>query len=968
MKKTLHALCMIGKYYIYGFILQTLFLNLMYAAPGNAQGSLDLKEVHLSLDLEAATLAEAFTAIKTETGFSFIYDGRLVKNTDPVNMKVNNQSLESILLSLAATHQLSFKQVDDKISVKLSRANSQEKPLLVDVTVKGTVVDDKGDPLPGASVTVSGTTTGTVTDIDGNYTLDVPDGSTLIFSYIGFETMRVAVDNRSQIDITLQTDMASLDEVVVVGFGAQKKRDITGAVARADIQSLQEAPNVGIGQSLQGMVPGLNVGTINSAGADPPISIRGATTLSGNQNVLIVLDGIIFNGTLASLNPADIESIDVLKDASATAIYGAQAANGVLLITTKKGATDKPQINFSSQIATQTPAHALTPMNRDQFLQKNKNLLWEDAYLPPNYITINPDFDIVQDGLDPAQWDAHNNGTDFDWWDAGTQMGYISDNQLSISGRTDNFNYLFSGGHTRQKGFIKNDEFTRKTIRINLESKIKPWLTLGVQSFGSFSDYSGEAPTIGRLMLQSPLTVPYDEEGNLIVNPNQNIDLSPFIGTVSDDSDRRNALFGNFYADIKIPFIEGLSYRLNYGHNYRINNEYNSNQFGAGLTGRAIKRDQFYYDYTLDNILTYSRGFGLKHDLNATLLYGAIERQNRFTTSEANGFNRMTLGYHNLQQGTLQFTRSGAWDEALLYQMGRINYKYDEKYLFTATVRRDGFSGFSEDNKYGIFPSLALGWILSEENFISELNWLNVLKLRASYGANGNMINRYASLPRVNPNIAYVFGDGGSTEFGQQVAALGNSDLRWERTVGYNYGADFRLFNGKLSGNVEYYHTTTNDLLFSVSIPPMTGFTEITSNVGEVRNRGIEFSLNPIIIDRPDFRWDMVFNFSRNVNEIKSLTGLDADGDGKEDDLVASNLFIGQPIGAVFGYETDGIYQIEDDRPTGYPVGSHRVLDQNGDGVISPDDRVILGMEDPTYRFSIFNTMTYKNFSLRVLI
>jgi TonB-linked SusC/RagA family outer membrane protein len=753
---------------------------------------------------------------------------------------------------------------------------------------------------------------------------------------------------------------------VVIGYGTQKKSDLTGSVSRANIEQLKQSPNVSFGQSLQGTVPGLNVGMVNRAGQDPAISIRGLTTISGNQNVLIVLDGIIYNGSLASINQNDIASIDVLKDASSTAIYGAQAANGVLLITTKKGTSDTPKISFSSQIASQTPANALTPMNREQFLKKNRDLYWDEAYLAPDYITPNPAFDM-KDALYVAHWDGYDNGTDFNWWDAGTQTGYIIDNQLSISGRSANFNYLFSGGHTGQRGFIKNDDFTRKTLRINIESTIKPWLTLGIQSFGSFSDYSGETPDINELMRTTPLVPAYNADGSLNVFPNKTIDLNPFIGTLTDDLEKRNALFGNIYIDLKFPFLQGLSYRVNYGHNYRTTNQYNSNEYAFGEAGNAIKQDIFYYDYTLDNILTFNRSFADRHDLTVTLLYGVIERQNRSTTAEARDFSRLNLSYHSLQQGNFQFTRSAAWDEAVLYQMARVNYKYNGKYLFTGTLRNDGFSGFASNNKTALFPSVALGWILSEESFM-DFGFINMLKLRASYGVNGNLTSRYSSLARVTPNISYVFGDGGSTEFGQQVATLPNDKLRWERTGGFNYGLDFSLFNYRLTGNIEYYHTTTNDLLFTVRIPTMTGFNAISSNVGEVANRGIEFALNPVLIEQKNFRWDVSLNFSRNINQINELVGLDADGDGKEDDLVASGLFIGQSINSIFDYQIEGIYQIGDDRPSGYPIGSYRLRDNDGDGNITPDDRVILGREEPAYRFSVFNTISYKNFTLRTLI
>lgn len=923
----------------------------------------------LTLQVENSTVKEVLAEIEKQSEFRIMYSGKFVDVDREVSLDVKNQKIESVLNTLFAGTDVSY-TVRDRFIVLVTPELMVESMLAVtqQKAVSGRVTDSEGQPLPGVTIVIKGTTQGTVTNSDGNYSLtNIPKDATLVFSFVGMRTQEVVVENQTTINITMEFDAIGIEEVVAIGYGTMKKSDLTGSVSSARIIDLQQAPNVSIGQSLQGIIPGLNVGAVNTAGADPVMTIRGQTTLSGNQDVLIVLDGIIFTGSLSSLNPNDIASIDVLKDASSTAIYGAQAANGVLLITTKRGHTDKPRINISSQFSTQNPAIVLTPMNREEFIQKNKEVMWQQAYLEPSYSTPNPDFDFKLEALLPPHWTGYDNGTSYDWWDAGTRKGLILENQISVSGQTDFVNYLFSGGYTKQNAFIKGDNFDRKTIRINLESRVRPWLLLGVQSFGSFNDYSGQTPSMGQLLRQNPLTVPYDEEGKLIVNPNDNLDLNPFIGTVNVDADKRNSFFGNFYGEIQFPFIKGLSYRINYGHNYRITNQYNSSLYEAGQTGRAVKSERFYYDYTLDNILTYSRSFSDKHDLNLTFLYGAIERKNSTTEAEATGFARLSLGYNSIQQGNLQYTRSGAWDEALLYQMGRINYKYNGKYLFTGTIRRDGYSGFSEENKYGYFPSMALGWIISEESFL-DASWVDILKLRVSYGANGNMINRYASLAQVTPNIAYIFGDGGTTEFGQQVTTMGNSNLKWEKTVGFNYGTDFVFFKGRLTGNIDYYNTTTNDLLYNVSIPTMTGFSEITTNLGEIQNKGIEIILTPVFVQTKDLKWDISFNFSRNVNSIKKLVGLDADGDGVEDNLVASNLFIGESIGAVYGYELDGFYQIGDERPAAYPTGTYRIVDQNGDEEISPEDRIILGREEPAYRISAFNSLIYRNLTLRVLV
>jgi len=760
----------------------------------------------------------------------------------------------------------------------------------------------------------------------------------------------------------------SLNEVVVVGYGTQKKVDVTGSVASANLEDFKNAPNTNLVQLLQGTVPGLNIGQVNSAGATPKIQIRGNNTISGNSNVLIILDGIQYNGSFESINPDDIASIDVLKDASATAVYGAQAANGVLLITSKRGKKgEKPTISFSSAYTTQTPTVDLRPMNRQEYLDHIRDLYYDEAYLSPNYTEPNPEFDVV-DRVDPSMKDASDNlsPVDFNWYEAVTHRASTVDNQFSVSGASDKINYLLSLGYTNQSGIIRHDDFKRKSVRINLESHLTDWWKAGMQSFGSFVNKDGAEPSMNGIIQQSPLIAPFDENGDLVPNPFNTNYSNPFQGYYTEDYERHNYFFANLYSEINFPFLKGLSYRINFGNNYRVNQHNIANPYGAGLTGSASKEHVSYYDYTLDNILTFNRSFE-KHDINITLLYGAVERKNDYTSAEANGFSRLTLGYNSLEQGANQFTYSDAWSEALAYQMARLNYKYKNRYLLTATIRRDGFSGFAANHKYGTFPSVALGWIATNESFM-KLPWLDYLKVRGGYGISGNQTSRYYSLSKVSGGASYVFGDGGSTLFGQQVESLPNPDLRWERTAGMNAGVDFTVLKDRLSGSIDYYNTNTNDLLFNVKIPVITGFDDISTNVGKIRNHGLELSLTSRNLELKDFRWRTTFNFSRNVNKILKLVGTDANGDGMEDDLVASGLFIGKSINTLYGYQANGIYQLGETPPDGYYVGTYRVVDQNNDGVITPDDRVILGRGEPAYRFSLLNTFEYKGFSLSIFL
>src|SRR5690606_478586 len=579
----------------------------------------------------------------------------------------------------------------------------------------------------------------------------------------------------------------------------------------------------------------------------------------------------------------------------------------------------------------------------------------------------NPDYTYMDVVNDVPLREGYDNGTDYNWWDQTTDPGFMSEHNLCVRRSSGDMTYCLSVGYTRQEGFVMNDQYERITARINLENQILDWFKVGTQTFGSFSDYSGVSPNLGGIVVMTPLVKPTDAEGNFVLNPNATNNPNPFLISAADDFDKRNSLFANFYADIEVPFIQGLNYRLSYGNNYSWTRQYTSNEYSNGAAGGASKSNAHTYDWTLDNILSYSRTFNEDHNLNVTLVAGQRERKSEQTDAEGANYSSLRLGYNDLSLGTLQNIYSSAWNENYVYQMGRVNYEFKYKYLLTATVRRDGFSGFADNNKIALFPSLGFGWILSEENFL-DLNVVNHLKIRGSYGANGNLVNRYSSLARLSTYPAYVFGEGGSTAFGQQVTSLANPNLAWETTTGFNFGLDFSFLQNRFSGSVDYYRTSTNDLLYRVNIPEVTGFNDIITNVGEIANRGIEFMLNSQILSTEDFDWNLNFNLASNKNTIVSLLGQDNDNDGVEDDLVASGLFIGHSINTILDYESAGIIQLGDDLPSGFFVGTHRIVDQNGDDFLDANDRVIRGKEEPAYNFGVLNELSYKNLSLRIFI
>jgi TonB-linked SusC/RagA family outer membrane protein len=771
-------------------------------------------------------------------------------------------------------------------------------------------------------------------------------------------------------------DVSSLDEIVVVGYGSQRKQDLTGSIVSADLKQFQESPNTNVLQSLQGSLPGVTIGQTNSAGAEPSIRIRGQSTLNGSQSPLIVVDGVIYRGRLSDLNPKDIKSVDVLKDPSSKAIYGAQAANGVVIVTTKTAKSgQKPIVNYSTFYAVQNPTQKRKTLNREEYLLAARDVDWQNGYLAPEFTALNPAWTIDNNtAFFPELLDGLANGTDYDWFDGLTNPGFIKDNQLSISGSSEETSYYLSAGLTSQEGWITNDNYKRQTVRLNLDTEVTDWLTIGTNTFGSFSDFSGVGPALEALPPMSPLTKPKDANGDYVINPLGTFLVNPFLQTTYDDRDNQNNISALVYASIDVPQIPGLNFRINYSNNYRWSLNGLSTIYGAGLTGSARKSHSSTHDVLLDNILTYDIRLGAEeqHGLKATLVAGINTIETESTNASASGFSNLNLSYNSLEQGVIQKTSSDAWEENYNNQTARISYDFEHKYLLNASIRRDGFSGFSANNKNAYFPSVGFGWVISEEGLLKNSTAINNLKLRGSYGSNGNLIGRYSSLAKLEagPDSQYLFGDGGTTVVGQTLVSLSNSNLSWEKTNGINVGLDFGFFQNRISGSVDYYNSRTNDLLYNVKIPLITGFQQIISNVGEIQNSGLEIILdfNPIRTD--NFEWDFGINFALNKNKIVALTGEDNDGDGIEDDLIASGLFIGEPIGSIYSYTIDGIYQIDDtDIPTGYAPGQYRIRDLNDDGNITPeDDRSIIGQSEPAYQFGIKNSMSFKNFTFNFFI
>lgn len=844
------------------------------------------------------------------------------------------------------------------------------------LTVKGTVVDSNGEPLIGVTITEQNTTNGTITDIDGHYSIKCAKDASLKFSYVGYKDVVRKVTG-SDLKVTLIEDSQALDEVVV-GYGTAKKSDLAGAVVRADLSTLQESPNISLGSALQGVVPGLNVGAVTKAGENPSISIRGRTSISGGTNPLIVLDGIIYRGDLVDINMNDVESIDVLKDASAAAIYGSEASNGVILITSKTSKVmSKPTIEYSGSFSLQQPTNKdLYPTGREGFLRRIADRFLEESRIGDDLLQSNPNWDVTKHLMDGNVLNGYLNGTDINWWDMLTNdTPYIQTHNLSVRGKSELSSYFLSMGYTDQKNLIINDTYQRYNIRANMDLKVTSWLKVGMQSFFTVSDYSGKSPSLETVMNLPPLAAVTDEEGEYIKQPYKSV-LNPMLTIQQDDVEKRYNLSGNFYVDVDFPFLKGLNYRANFSQNLIEKKAFNFNKWGSNFEGEGSKENNSQYNWTIDNILSYKNTFG-KHAINATFVYGAEKRQYESTKAGASKFLNDALGYNNLGlgQADLQTAASGAWEETSLYLMFRTIYTLSDKYIFTGTIRRDGFSGFGKDNKFGVFPSAAIAWRISEEDFMKDnVKWIDNLKLRLSYGQNGNRtIGRYQTLAKIDSDNGYLFGDGATGEQKQWVSSMANSDLKWETTNTFNVGIDFSLLNGRIFGNMEYYKSKTHNLLYNISIPQVNGLGSIPTNIGKLSNKGFEMSVTGVPVQTKDFAWNITFNFSRNRNKVVSILGQDIDGDGKEDDLISEKIFINHPYGVAYDYNLIGMWQIADHLagriPDGFTYGTYKVEDINEDGeYTASDDRKILGYTDPAYRFSIQNSLRYKDWELKFMI
>jgi TonB-linked SusC/RagA family outer membrane protein len=841
------------------------------------------------------------------------------------------------------------------------------------ISVNGRVIDRSGEGIIGVSVQVPGTTNGVITDINGDYILNnVPPDGQLQFSYIGYAVQTVGVNGRNVINITLEDDNVLLQEVVVIGYGTQRREAVTGSVASMAGAKLTEIQTGNVTSALAGRVAGVQLTqTSSKPGDDMRIRIRGTRSFSGDNDPLVVLDGIPFAGTIGDINPDDIRNIDILKDASATAIYGSRGANGVIIITTKKGtAGQKAKLTYNGFYGVKSLYHRYPMMTGDELYEVRKLAgVYKDQQGNPTM------------GADEAS------GNNTDWQDLLFDTGSVMSHDLGIAGGTENGNYNLGGGYYKDQSLLPGQEYSRISLRASIEQGIGRYLRFGLTTNNNYNVTNGRSIGMSNALQLSSLINPYNEDGSLKQRVSAVLDQNVWaytresyenLGDKFADNQRGYASYNSLFGELKIPGVEGLSYRINLGLNLRGTNrgQYRgqgalNDASGAASTGSQDKR--LTTQWVAENLLTYDKYSG-KHHINLTGLYSSEQTKYDRSYVTANNIPADFFQYWNLGQAAKADVTVNPGEQ--VYQtwglqswMGRVMYDYDSRYMLSIAVRSDGSSRLAPGHKWHTYPAISAGWNIGKEAFMKDTGWVDNLKLRLGWGQTSNQaVSPYATLGSLNTR-PYNFGDVNTT--GLYVSSVPSPELGWEYSITWNAGLDFSLLKNRLWGSIEYYVTDTEDILYNVPLPETSGVGSYWANVGKVRNSGLELALNGVIIDNKDgWTWEAGVNFYTNHNEVTEIaSGVDRD--------LSLYLFKGEPINVIFDYKKTGIWQENDPHRDILEPGGHagmvKVLytgEYNADGTpvrqIGADDRQVLRV-DPDWQGGFNTRVAYKNWDLNVI-
>ncbi len=830
------------------------------------------------------------------------------------------------------------------------------------VKVQGTVVDSQTkESLPGVVCQVDGTETAVTTDIDGKFELSLASGKNqiLVFHYLGYESHAMSWTGQRNLTVEMKVSIEDLEEVVVVGYGTQKKTDITGAISSVSKDRINKMVSTDLAQMIQGSVPGLNI-MATSAGANPEgqsglMLIRGRNSITAGNDPLIILDGVPYYGSISDISSTDIESIDVLKDASSAAIYGSRAANGVIIINTRKGEESEVKIKYDGFYAFQSIANFPHIMTGDEYV----------AY-KQNWVNDGDDSDPDDVGLNSAEQEVYNDGSwrDWTWKDLLTQKGHSTRHSLSASGGTKATKYNISLNYLNNKGVIINDKYERAQFRVNLTTKLADWLSYSTNTMLTWSDNSGATPKFVDVFNKSPLLRPFNADGSINIVPDASNEkrFNPLECLLYDDYNASYKIITN--NSIVAKLAKGLTYTLQTGIQYNTSehNQYQGTNTAAmkSFNGWGSLYDMKKFSYSVENIVNFQRDFG-KHGLFLTGLFSVEGDTRRATTVEGTDFPNDFLSYNGIPQAKQITTTISKSDTRLMSYMFRANYDFDDRYLFSATLRSDGYSGFGENNKWGIFPSFAAGWNIANEGFFKDAkDVVNVLKLRTSWGRNGNQaISAYQSLSTLG-SMDYVNGSGLAAGF--TPSRLGTGTLSWETTESINVGLDIAFLKSRITGEFNIYRNNTYDLLLQRAISSVNGIQNIFQNIGATKNEGIEFALTSTNISTKKFSWKTSFNMALIRTQITEIYG-----DGKDD--IDNKWFIGSPIKVNYDYYITGVWQNDEAGLAslyGAKPGYAKYDDLNNNGTYDSGDRQIIGSPEPNLTWSLNNQFSYKGFDLIV--
>lgn len=958
-------------------------------------GALSVDAQTVNKTFKEQTLKSVLQEIESQTGLSIIYRKDEINEDKIVNATFENTPVVEALSSiLEEALEVNLQNKMIVISRKEAKGNNQAGRK----TITGKITDDKGEPVIGASIVIKGTSHGTITNVDGEYTLaDVPENSTITISFVGYKTLTLFANDKALSKIVLKEDSEQLDEVVVVGYGTVKKRDLTGSVASLNSETISAVPTTTAVEALQGRASGVVVSTSNwSPGESPSILIRGKRSINASNEPLFVVDGIPVTGGMGEISLSDIQSMEVLKDASATAIYGSRGANGVILVTTKQGKEGKTHVDYNGYIGIQTIQNKLDMMNGAEYAEYTREA-YRNSTGSKRYLTDVPDKGqdmllpmFAQDPyvLESVMMAYDENGNydpskirSFNWFDEVTRTGIITDHQVNVRGGGAKTNFMASATYNKIEGIMKDQNYERFSMRLNINHKINKYVNIGGQTQYSHSvqNRGSGMETDMYLYRITPLGRFQNEDGTFpgLVGGDSQM-YNPLMNRVDGAVDRplKNSRFlGSYYVDIKLP-IEGLNFRSNFGIDSRTEQDYEyyasattKRQLGNSYASNTVTK---YTMFTWENYFSYNRDFNEKHSLGVTLLQSIQQDLSENLSGKVQKLPSDILKYYDLASG-LMIDGVGSdyikWNMASF--MGRINYGFLGKYLLTVSARYDGSSRLADGHKWVLFPSAALAWRISDEAFMKKLTWVDNLKLRFGYGKTGNSaVDPYQTKGQLALQH-YVFNNGGTEYIGYAPSIMANNLLTWETTDQWNVGIDFGFLKNRINGSVELYLQNTKDLLLERQLPVVSGFSSVISNVGSTRNKGIEVTLNTRNIQNRNFTWTTDLTFSANKEEIVELYN------GKVDD-VGNLWFIGHPIDVYYNYKKIGIWQNTPEdlaemdkfnqKGANFVPGSIRLEDVDGDYKITDEDKQILGNTRPKFVASMVNTFEYKGFDLSVFL